>query len=333
MQETRHLLVAPDKFRGTATASEAAAAMARGARAVGWTVDSAPLADGGEGIVDVLGGPNQWTEVTGPLGESVRAPWRFHEGTAVVETAAASGILLVGGPSGNDPVAATTRGTGELVVAALETGAERVIVGVGGSASTDGGVGALAVLADHPRVRDVELVVACDVRTTFLDAAPRFGPQKGASPEQVAYLQDRLAGIADDLARRFGIDVRSLPGSGAAGGLAGGLAAVGGVLVDGFELVAAEVSLDGRMKAADLVVTGEGCLDQASFEGKVVGGVYRRAQGIAVDVVAVVGDIADGTESEIAVCSLVADFGRRRALAATATCLELATARLCRSRP
>lgn len=313
------------------TASEAAAAMARGARAVGWTVDSVPLADGGEGIVDVLGGPNRWTDVTGPLGARVRAPWRLHAGTAIIEAAAASGILLVGGPTGNDPVAASTRGTGELVLAALDAGAERVIVGVGGSASTDGGVGALTVLANDRRVRDVELVVACDVRTTFLDAAPRFGPQKGASPEQVAYLQDRLGRTADDLARRFGVDVRSAPGSGAAGGLAGGLAAIGGALVDGFEFVAGEVSLEGRMQAADLVVTGEGCLDQASFEGKVVGGVFRRARAVGVHVVAVVGDVARGTDSQIPVRCLVAEFGRPRALAATAACLEQATAAICRS--
>ena len=145
-----------------------------------------PVADGGEGFLDVLGGPNRSTMVMGPLGDPVDAPWRLAKGTAVIEMARASGLQLVGGAAGNDPIAATTYGTGELVAAALDAGARRILVGVGGSATTDGGLGALrAIFAPH-RLRRVELFVACDVRTRFTEAAAVFAGQKGATPAEVA---------------------------------------------------------------------------------------------------------------------------------------------------
>src|SRR5207237_7493403 len=163
-----HLLAAPDKFRGTLTAREAAAAIAAGAASAGWTGTELPLADGGEGTLDVLGGGNRRTTVTGPLGHPVEAEWRLEDdGTALVEAALACGLTLAGGPEGNDPLAATSRGVGELIAAASAEGARKVVVAVGGVASTDGGVGAVEALpAELP-----PLEVACDVEARFLDAA------------------------------------------------------------------------------------------------------------------------------------------------------------------
>jgi glycerate kinase len=281
------LLAAPDKFKGTATASHLAAAMAAGALASGWESAQRPMSDGGEGLLGVVGGPNRETVVTGPLGNKVAASWRFDETpldssgvpTAVIEMSQAAGLVLAGGRERNDAVAATTRGVGELMVAAVRAGGRRLVVGCGGSATTDGGAGALEVLGDRAQLAGVEIVVACDVRVRFLEAAGRFGPQKGASPAQVRVLERRLRALADRYAAEFGLDVRSVEGSGAAGGLAGGLAAIGGKLVSGFELVASLVRLDDSLSAADAIVTGEGCLDEQSFLGKVVGEVLTRAGG------------------------------------------------------
>lgn len=324
------VVAAPDKFRGTATAAEVAAAVGRPARAAGWRCDEIPVADGGDGLLDVLGGPNRTSVVTGPLGDPVEAGWRYDRGTAVIEMARASGLLLAGGPEGNDPIAADTHGTGELIQAAVETGATRVIVGLGGSATTDGGLGALRALYPHQRLRAVELLVACDVRTRFLDAAEVFGPQKGASRAQVRLLTNRLARLADVYVEDHGVDVRDLAGAGAAGGLAGGLAAIGAQLLDGFALVADELELDQAVEGADLVVTGEGFLDDASFEGKVVGGVAELAADLGVPVVAVVGEEVDLDSVHAAVrecgiaevVSLVARFGRERAMSDTVGCVE-----------
>src|SRR5450631_435103 len=141
-----HVVAAPDKFRGTATAREVAAAVGRAAQAAGWTCDQVPVADGGEGILEVLGGRARYARVAGPLGEPVDAEWRLDGSTAVIEMAKASGLALVGGAEGNDPVRASTAGTGQLIAAAVLAGARRIVVGMGGSATTDGGLGALNVL-------------------------------------------------------------------------------------------------------------------------------------------------------------------------------------------
>ena len=190
------VVAAPDKFRGTVTAADVAAAIGRAARSVGARCQEVPVADGGEGTLAALGGPNRDSLVTGPLGDPVHAGWRLHGPLAVIEMAQASGLALVGGPDGNDPIAASTTGTGELVAEAVESGARRVVVGMGGSATTDGGFGALRALYPLPRLRGVEIVVACDVRTRFLDAAEVFAPQKGASPAQVELLRRRLERLA-----------------------------------------------------------------------------------------------------------------------------------------
>ena len=323
------MVAAPDKFRGTASATEVADAIGRAAWEAGWRCDEVPMADGGEGLLEALGGPNRTSTVTGPLGDPVDAPWRLDRSTAVIEMALASGLTLVGGADENDPVSASTYGTGELINDALEAGARRIIVGVGGSATTDGGLGALWALYPLQRLRGIELIVACDVTIGFADAAERFAPQKGASPAQVELLRRRLERLAQVYEDEHGVDVRSLRGSGAAGGLAGGLAAAGATLVDGFEVVAEEVGLDEKLEGADLVVTGEGFLDEASFEGKVVGGVAELAAELGVPVLAVVGRVYDEVHDRVPVVSLVERFGEERALHDTAACVtEAVTAHL-----
>jgi len=314
-------VVAPDKFRGTASASEAAAALAAPLRELGVEVDEVPLADGGEGLLDALGGANRRTQVSGPLGEPVDAGWRFDGRTAVIEMARASGLELAGGARHNDAVAASTRGTGELIVAALEAGARRIVVGVGGSATTDGGLGAVEVVPPA-RLRGVEVVVACDVRLGFVDAAEVFAPQKGASPSQVALLRRRLDRLVELYRERFGVDVADLAFAGAAGGLAGGLAALGARLESGFELVADEVRLADRLEGADLVVTGEGYLDAESFDGKVVGGVAELAAAAGVPLLVVVGDRDPGVGEDLDVVALVERFGREAATGDTERCLR-----------
>ena len=240
----------------------------------------------------------------------------------MIEMARASGLAVVGGAEGNDPVAASTAGTGSLIAEALDSGATRVIVGLGGSATTDGGLPALRALGPLGRLKGVELMVACDSRVTFLDAAPVFAPQKGATPAQVKLLRRRLDRLAQVYLAEHGVDVRELEGSGAAGGLAGGLAAVGGRLLSGFDLVADEVALDDRLDGADLVLTAEGFLDEQSFNGKVVGGVAAMARRLGVRVVAVAGEVFDDVGDRIEAVSLVERFGATRAHEDTLACIE-----------
>jgi glycerate kinase len=320
MKTMPHVVAAPDKFRGTATARQVAEAVARAAKAVGWTCDEAPVADGGEGTLDVLGGRARYTRVHGPLGRLIDAEWHINGATAIVEMARASGLALVDGPAGNDPIRASTGGTGELIAAAVMAGARRVLIGMGGSATTDGGQPALRVLEPHSRLRGIELVVACDVTTRFLDAATVFSPQKGASPAEVSLLSRRLERLAQVYREDYGIDVRGLVGGGAAGGLAGGLATLGAALVPGFEVVAEAVELADRMEGADLVVTGEGFLDDQSFHGKAVGGVVNLAAELEVPVLVIAGEALD--DQVVPYESLVARFGRDRAMSDTLRCIE-----------
>jgi glycerate kinase len=314
------VVAAPDKFRGTASASEVAAAIATAVEAAGATCDRAPMADGGEGTLEALGGAVRMATVRGPLGEPVVAEWRLQaDRTAVVEIARASGLTLVGGPEGNDPLRASTAGTGELIAAALDAGARRVIVGAGGSASTDGGLAALTALNPRRRLHaGVELIVACDVETLFVDAAEVFAPEKGATPAQVALLRRRLERLVQVYVRDYGVDVTELVGSGAAGGLAGGLAVAGALLLPGFDVVADALDLAERVAGAGLVVTGEATLDAESFEGKAVGGVVELAVDAGVPVLIVAGEVLGGELPElpasVTVVSLVDMFGRERAM-------------------
>ena len=326
-----HVLAALDKFRGTATAADLAVAVARAAAAVGATSEFVPISDGGEGLLEVFGGANRVTTVTDALGRTVRAEW-WHgpDGTAVVETARSNGLQLLGGAAGNDPVRADTRGVGLLLAAALAQRPRRLVVGVGGSATTDGGIGAIDVLDAHGLLelwRATDVVVACDVSTRYTDAAAVFGPQKGADAAQVRLLTDRLRRSAERLTARFGIDPDTVVGGGAAGGLAGGLAVLGARLRSGVDLVAEHVGLDAAVERADLVVTGEGRLDRTSLQGKVVGAVAGRARAAGRPVLVVCGSREPGVMVVGAqVVSLVETVGEYAALRDTVAQVQSAVA-------
>jgi glycerate kinase len=319
-----------------------AAAIAGTARAAGWTADEVPMSDGGEGLLLVLGGTPHVTMVTGPLGARVEAEWRMLGGsdsdgpvTAVVEMSRAAGRALLPRPRHDDPVRATTAGVGQLLLAARDAGARRIVVGCGGSATTDGGLGAYEAVGGPAALRGTELVVACDVTTRFGDAAAVFGPQKGATAAQVEVLGRRLVSVAARYRDETGVDVTDVPGGGAAGGLAGGLVALGARIEPGFDFVAGLVGLAGRLEQADLVVTGEGHLDPPSFHGKVPGGVLelaraRGARGKALPVLCIAGgadaSVLAAPPSGLDVVSLTARFGRTRARAETTTLIGQVTA-------
>jgi glycerate kinase len=280
-------LVAPDSFKGTFTAAQVATAIATGLRAAGRDAVELPVADGGEGTMDVLaaalGGERRSACVGDPLGRPVNGAFALlPDGhTAIVDVAQASGLALVGEDE-RDPWRASTRGTGELIAAAAAAGAERVLVSVGGSATTDGGVGAIEALEDA--AVEVELELLCDVRTPFERSARVFGPQKGADPAMVRRLERRLVRVAKRLPR----DPRGEPMTGAAGGLSGGLwARYGARLVPGGAYVLDTLGFDQQMRAAAFVVTGEGRLDEQTLQGKIVGQVAIRCRqgGIACHVV------------------------------------------------
>ena len=322
------VLAAADKFKGTATAAEVCAAIGHACWAMNIDCTEMPLADGGEGTLDVLGGPNRRTVVTGPLGSPVEAQWSLRKGIAVIEMARASGLVLVGGRDANDAMAATTQGTGELIDCALNEGAKKIIVCLGGSATTDGGLGALRAIGTPARLRAVEFLVACDVDTTFVDAASVFAPQKGATHAQVRMLTHRLEQLVHRYRDDFGIDVSTIPGSGAAGGLAGALAALGATLMPGFDIVAEETGFDEAVKQHHIVITGEGRLDETSFAGKVVGEVLSYASAVGTPVHTIVGDIDSACdEKEIADLhprSLVQLFGEEAAMTQVQHCIEKA---------
>lgn len=329
------VVAAPDKFRGSLTAVEAAAALTRGvlrADPMARTV-SAPVADGGEGTVDALvgatGGSTHSVTVSGPLGRPVVATFGLlGDGrTAVIEMAAASGLALLG-PAERDPLRASTRGTGELFLAALATGARRFVVGIGGSATNDGGSGFAQALGYRllnrdgrdlgpggdalgdldridsagvdPRLAGLDVAVACDVDHPLCGprgASAVFGPQKGAGPVAVARLDANLRHFAEVVARDLGVHVADLPGSGAAGGLGGGLVAfAGGRLGPGIDLVLRAVKLADHLRGADLCLTGEGCLDATSAGGKAAVGVARLARSLGVPCLAVAGTLGPGVE-------------------------------------
>jgi glycerate 2-kinase len=284
-------LVAPDSFKGTFSAREVAAAIANGLRAGGHEAVELPVADGGEGTLDALlstlPGSVRRVSVSDPLGRPVEAAFGLIDDgrTAIVEMAQASGLSLVAERE-RDAWAASTRGAGELIAAAVEAGASRVIVTVGGSATTDGGVGALEALAAAGV--SVEMDVLCDVDTPFEDAARVFGPQKGADAAQVRGLSERLQTQAAAMRR----DPRGLPMTGAAGGLSGALwSEHGAQLHDGAAYVLGAVGFDERMRAAAFVVTGEGKIDEQTLQGKLVGEVATRCRQAGVPCHGVVGKI------------------------------------------
>ena len=285
------VLVAPDSFKGTFRAPQVTAAIGRGLERAGFPADLAPAADGGDGTLEVLllalGGETAACEVLDPLGRAITAGFGLlGDGSgAIVEMASASGLSLVAEDE-RDPEAASTHGTGELIMCAVDAGADVVFVSVGGSATTDGGAGALEAIEDAGGLRGTKLVVLSDVRTPFEEAAAVYGPQKGADPAAVRRLTKRLHRLADGFAR----DPRTRPMTGAAGGLAGGLwAQLHAELVPGAPFVLDALGFDARLRAARAVVTGEGRLDEQTLQGKVVGEVATRARQRGVPCHAIVG--------------------------------------------
>ena len=332
------IVVAPDSFKGSLTAREVCDAAREGILRAMPDADviAVPMADGGEGtvqsLVDATGGRFVTKRVFGPLGAPVDARFGIlGDGeTAVIEMAAASGLPLVP-PEQRDTMRATTYGTGELIRAALDEGARRLIVGIGGSATTDGGAGMAQALGVEflgedgqplvcglagggledlvrielsgldPRISGVETVVACDVDNPLCGprgAAHVYGPQKGATPEQVEVLDRNLAHFADVVQRDLRKSVRDLPGSGAAGGLGAGLVAfLDAELRAGVDIMIEATELRQHLGSADLVITGEGCLDPQTLHGKTPMGVARAAKEFALPVIALGGSISDDADA------------------------------------
>ncbi|MCL4433536.1 MAG: glycerate kinase [Actinobacteria bacterium] len=372
------IIAAPDSFKETAPAIQIVHAICESASRLGIECDPTPMSDGGEGFAQTYVSALEEhgifysrhpVTVAGPAGKPVEAVYyTVDPGStprlAIMDCASATGLALVGGARCNDPLAATSRGVGELIMAAITAGIRQILIGLGGSACTDGGLGAVQVITEmyDPRsnpvgsldgdpvgslgdgtkagaARDpatdvagqanvdqgkdlskdgntvdgltgrttvvaavntgkklggVELIACYDVGTAFLDAARVFAPQKGATAEQVDILSQRLVDLAHYYKTDYGIDVNALAGGGAAGGLGGGLAALGARLVPGFDTIANAVRLQERMAGAILVITGEGRLDTTSFEGKVVGRIIRTAHDQDVPVAVIAGSVDHG---------------------------------------
>jgi glycerate kinase len=319
------VVIAPDSFKGSLTSVEVASALRDG-----WlrarpsdTVLLAPLADGGEGTLVAIAAASgwEWQEVDAhdPIGRPVKARWlrSFDGERAVVELAEASGLSRLTPPE-RDPMAASTLGTGEVLEAVVTAGVRHVTLGIGGSATNDGGAGILRALGAEVsdgavkldgldrRLANVDLRIACDVTNPLLGergAAATYGPQKGASPEQVAELDRRLERYADALEAAAGRRERDTPGAGAAGGTGFGLLAITDrfaslELVPGIELVMGDVDLDGKLQEADLVITGEGRIDEQTAYGKTALGVAKRAKAAGVPCIAVGGGVTpEGIEA------------------------------------
>lgn len=274
-------LAAPASLKGVLAPLDAAAELAHGFRAGGADAVELAVADGGEGTADVLhaarGGSWRHAVVSGPLGAPVDARWLvLPDGTAVVDSAAALGLPLVD-PDDRDPLVATSRGLGELLLAVAAAEPNSVLVGVGGTATVDGGAGLLAVVGG--KLDGLPIRVACDVRNPLLGergAARAFGPQKGADPAAVEVLERRLADMGELT------PYRDLAGAGAGGGLGAALAALGAELVEGAELVLQALGFDEHARTADLVVTGEGTADRTTLEGKAPGTVLRHCERLGV---------------------------------------------------
>ena len=345
------VLVAPDKFKGSLTALEAAQAMERGIRraAPNARVVLCPMADGGEGTVEAMtnvpGGQTVTVTVTGPLGSAVRSKFGIlglsifspvnlvypgdAQFTGIIEMALASGIALVP-PDKRNPMITTTYGTGELIRAALNEGCRKIIIGIGGSATTDGGMGmaqALGVifrdskgvelglgsgqyLSDIAEIdvsgtdkglKNLKVIIASDVKNPLCGpdgAAAVYGPQKGATPEMVKMLDAGLEHYAKAIKKKLGIEVDNVAGAGAAGGLGAGLMAfLGAEMKSGVDVIMDTVSFDYKLTQVDLVITGEGQIDKQTLFGKAVAGVAERAKAKGVPVIAIAGSVKKDAES------------------------------------
>jgi glycerate kinase len=328
------ILIASDSFKGSATTMEVADNIAKGLLRVcpEIEIEKLPVADGGEGTVETLvagmDGDFVQVEVTGPLGERVKAKYGIiDDGMAIIEMAEASGLVLVDEEMRN-PTLTTTYGTGELILSALERGLKRIYVGIGGSATNDGGMGMARALGYRfldrdgnelpdgggslgqldrievanvmPLLKDARITVMCDVENPLFGpdgAAFVYGPQKGADPDMVQLLDENLRHFSEILIRDMNADVAGIPGSGAAGGLGGGLMAFcGAELKPGIEMVLDILNFDGHLQDVDLVVTGEGRIDGQSAKGKVPAGVAKRAKKLNKPLVAIAGGVGEGAE-------------------------------------
>lgn len=286
------VLIAPDSFKGTYTAAQVAEAIGRGVENSGSCALRLPVADGGEGTLDVLVEPLGLALVTvetcNPWGRPCTAPIGLsRDGVAVVEVAAASGVATPHrGP--RDPLTADTYGTGMLVAAAARRGARRIVIAAGGSATTDGGTGAIAAIEDGGGLRDASITVLTDVTTRYLDAARVFGPQKGADPATVELLTRRLT----ETARRLPRDPSGIDATGAAGGFSGGMwAQYGAELRPGADYVLDTGGFDAAAAGADAIVVGEGRLDSQTRAGKIISAILARAG--TTPVYAVVGSVGE----------------------------------------
>lgn len=337
----KKIVIAPDSFKGNLTSLEVAVSIEKGIRRVlpNATCVKIPMADGGEGtvqsLIDAAGGKLVRKRVKGPAGKTVTACYGWLPGkkTAVIEMAEASGLPLVKGPTKN-PLKTTTYGTGQLMLDALDRGAEKIIIGIGGSATNDGGVGMAQALGVRfmnargrgikepgsggmlariqaidatgldARISQVKILVACDVKNPLYGkqgAAHVFGPQKGATPKMVAVLDANLKHLGRLIKRDLKKDVARMPGAGAAGGLGAGLVAfAGATLKSGVDIVLRTTELEKYVKGADLVITGEGKVDFQTAFGKTPSGVARAAKKHRVPVVAIGGALSDDAHNVFA---------------------------------
>lgn len=326
------VVIAPQGFKGNLTALQVAQAIEKGVKRVVADAETIikPMADGGEGtvqaLVDATGGKMMATEVTGPLGERVTTRWGIlsDQTTAVIEMAAASGLPLVPAKKRN-PLITTTYGTGELIRAALDNGCRKLIIGIGGSATNDGGAGMAQALGARfldaegkelpfggaalarleridvsrldPRLADFEVTLASDVNNPLCGprgASAIYGPQKGATPEMVAQLDAALAHYADIIKKDLGVDFRDVPGAGAAGGLGLGLMVfLKAKTIPGIDVVIQATNFVAALKGVDLVFTAEGRIDRQSAMGKVPTGVAKKAKEFGIPVIALAGEVAE----------------------------------------
>ena len=299
----RKIVIACDSYKGCLSSSEVACAAAKGVAEVypDCEIVRLAVADGGEGTVDALvetlGGHLECAEVSDPLGRPVKAAYGIAGDLAIIESAAACGLTLLTKEERN-PLITTTKGLGELILAAIDKGCRRFLIGLGGSATNDGGMGMISADGFLERARGMKFTVACDVDTPYIGAhgASRvFGPQKGASEQDVEVLEERLRGYALKILKDTGIDVSDMAGAGAAGGLGGAFRAyLGAELKRGVDLVLDQIGFDSIIDGADLVITGEGCSDYQTLKGKTAAGVLERAKRKGIPVMLVSGAIRDG---------------------------------------
>ncbi len=298
----RKIVIACDSYKGCLSSSQVADAAAKGVTEVfpDCEITKLAVADGGEGTVEALvttlGGHIEWTEVSDPLGRPVKAAYGIAGDLAIIESAAACGLTLLSKDECN-PLIATTKGLGELILAAIDNDCRRFLIGLGGSATNDGGMGMIGVPGFLEKTRGVEFTVACDVDTPYIGkngASRVFGPQKGASAQDVEVLEERLRGYALKIMEDTGIDVSNMAGAGAAGGLGGAFRAyLGAELKRGVDLVLDQIDFDSAIEGADLVITGEGCSDYQTLKGKTASGVLERAERAGVPVALVSGAVKD----------------------------------------